>query len=211
MYKWIERNLPWILLAVLIGISAAFWLTTVDMANLSAYRIFPILGLLAWEMMWVQTVVKTATILGSRQSKNRHFKTFGERSILLLIILHPAIFLVQRFIDSGQLPPQSYLSYVGPNYGWAVVLGIIGLAVFLSYDIFRLFRKVLIKRRLYRYVSLLQAGAMLAIFVHGLAIGSLMYTGFIYVWITLGVVLVPCLVLYVINEFRPRNHQTKSH
>ena len=203
--------MPWVLLSLVSATSIYFWLTTVSDMMLSAYSFFPILGVIAWEIMWVQTVVKTATILGWRQSKNRHFKTFGERSILLLIILHPAIFLVQRFIDSGQLPPQSYLSYVGPNYGWAVILGIAGLAVFLSYDLFRLFRKSLTRRRLYKYVSVLQAGAMAAIFIHGLAIGSLMYTGFIYVWIALGVVLVPCLVLYVINEFRPRNHQAKSH
>ena len=211
MYKWIERNLPWILLAVLIGISAAFWLTTVDMANLSAYRIFPILGLLAWEMMWVQCVVMMTTILGLRHSKNKHFKDFSEWSILPLIILHPGILAIQSFIDSGQLPPDSYLSYVGPDNAWAIVLGVLGLVIFLSYDLFKLLRKALRRRNMYKYVSVLQAIGMVAIFVHGLAIGSLMNTGFGYVWIVLGVVLVPCLTLYIMHEFRRSKTSPVAH
>src|SRR3990167_8924286 len=112
-------------------------------------------------------------------------------------------FPIQRFIDTGLLPPESYVSYVGPLRAWAVVIAIAALITFLLYDVLKRFRSRLIKRGIWPYFSLFQAGAMIAIFVHGFTLGTSMNSAyFILWWIFLGVILLPCLGRQVLRDFQ---------
>ena len=165
------------------------------------YQIFPILGVLAWVTMWAQYVVVTI----SRYSaiKQPSFFRWTGRFVLALIILHPSVFLVQRFFDTGLLPPESYISYVGPLSAWAIAIAIAALAVFLLYGIARRFRHRLTSRGLWSYISLMQIAAMIAIFLHSLVVGSSTMTGYFAAWWWfLGLVLLPCLLLQIIQDFR---------
>lgn len=149
--------------------------------------------------MWVHYV---ASSIG-KSTNGRRFTKWTEAVVLLLLVAHPGIFLVQRFLDTGLLPPASYVSYVGSYRAWAVVIAIAALVTFLLYDVLKHFRSKLIARGIWPYVGLLQACAMAAIFIHGLTLGASMNSSYFMLWwIFLGVLLVPCLVLQVVRDFK---------
>lgn len=199
MYRFAKQHLAWILLGCVSIISVALWFMTLSGDVMSMYQFFPILGVLAWTTMWTYYIMGVISV--SRISK-QYIKWTG-RFILLLILMHPGIFLVQRFLDTGLLPPESYVTYVGPLRVWAVALAFAALATFLLYDILKGFRHKLTAKGLWPYVSLLQALAMVAIFIHSLALGTNMYSSTFFMWwISLGVVLAPCLVMQVIRDFQ---------
>jgi hypothetical protein len=204
----IKRHFHWILLGGIYIVTILLWALTLprDLNSISIYQFFPILGILAWTTMWAQYVATTAVAYGA--TRNPQFARWTGHIVLLLIILHPSIFLVQRFLDTGLLPPESYTTYVGPFHTWAVAIAIAALAVFLSYGIFRRFRRTLLDRRIWPYVGVLQASAMVAIFIHGLVIGTSMNGGFFAIWWwLLGIALVPCLVLQVVRGFNALPHK----
>ena len=199
MYYLIKRYRAWILFGTVSTVSIALWLMTLSGSVSSMYQFFPILGVLAWTTMWVHYV---ASSIGKSVNSKR-FATWTGHIVLLFIVIHPSIFLVQRFLDTGLLPPESYVSYVGPYRAWAVVIAIAALVTFLLYDVLKHFRGKLIARGIWPYVGLLQACAMAAIFIHGLTLGASMNSSYFMLWwISLGVLLVPCLVLQIVRDFK---------
>lgn len=196
-----KHFIEWFLLASVYTVSIVLWLLTVSGSIGSMYQFFPILGVLAWVTMWTQYVVVTTARFGVKS--NPHFFQWTGRLTLALIILHPSIFLVQRFLDTGLLPPESYVSYVGPLRSWAIAIAIAAFMMFLLYDFARRFRRQLISRGIWPYISMTQAIAMVAIFIHGLVVGSSTATSYFAVWWWfMGCVLLPCLLLQTIQDFR---------
>lgn len=199
MYYLIKRYRTWILFGTVSTISVALWLITLSGSVSSMYQFFPILGVLAWTTMWVHYV---ASSIG-KPANSKRFATWTGYIVLLFILMHPGIFLVQRFLDTGLLPPESYVSYVGSYRAWVVVIAIAALVTFLLYDVLKHFRGKLIARGIWPYVGLLQACAMAAIFIHGLTLGASMNSSYFMLWwIFLGVLLVPCLVVQVVRDFK---------
>ena len=199
MYYFIKRYRAWVLFGMVSIVSIFLWLMTLSRSVTSMYQFFPILGVLAWTTMWVHYVTNS---IGKPVNDKRFTKWTG-RIVLLLIVMHPSIFLVQRFIDTGLLPPESYISYVGSYRAWAVAIAIAALATFLLYDVLKHFRSKRIVHDIWSYVGLLQACAMAAIFIHGLILGTSMISGYFMLWWTfLGILLAPCLVLQVVRDFK---------
>ena len=199
MHYFIKRYRAWILFTLVSSISIILWLITLSGNIGSLYQFFPILGVLAWTTMWVQYVAA---------STDKRFVKWTGVLVLLLIMMHPGIFLVQRFLDTGLLPPESYVTYVGPLREWAIVLAIAALVVFLLYDILKRFRRKLIAHGVWAYFGLLQMVAMVAIFIHGLTLGTSMNSHFfVFWWILLGIILVPCMIRQVIRDFRTLPHK----
>ncbi|HJM04131.1 MAG TPA: hypothetical protein QF549_00645 [Candidatus Saccharimonadaceae bacterium] len=166
----------------------------------SVYELFPFLGTLAWVTMWAQYV---AVLINKTGLIKVQYSNGIGRVAVLLIVMHPGLFLVQRFLDTNLLPPESYITYVGPLHAWAIVIAIAALVSFLLYDILKPFRRKLINIGVWPFVSLLQALAMIAIFVHSLTVGTSLSTPYFVVWWwILGIVLVPGLVLQVMSDFR---------
>lgn len=199
MHYFFNRYRAWILFVFVSAISIILWLITLSGSVRSMYQFFPILGVLAWTTMWVHYVAGSI----GKSTNGRRFTKWTEAVVLLLLVAHPGIFLVQRFLDTGLLPPASYVSYVGSLRAWAVVVAIAALATFLLYEVLKRFRSRLIKRAIWPYFSLFQAGAMIAIFVHGFTLGTSMNSAyFILWWIFLGVILLPCLGRQVLRDFQ---------
>ncbi len=161
--------------------------------HLNAYLIFPLLGLVAFSLMWshyMAGALQSAAKL-ERTTLARYFRWTGYL-VLALICLHPGLLIYQRFQDGAGLPPGSYESYVAPGLGWITLLGTASLLVFLAFELHRLYAK----RRWWHWIP--EAGdlAMLAIFYHGLRLGSqLMHTGwFRVVWWFYGLTLLAVIV-----------------
>jgi hypothetical protein len=135
----------------------------------SSYIVFPVLGLVAYSLMWSQYAVSAISELSgvNGAALAKYFKVTGWL-VLALICLHPGLLIYQRHHDGFGLPPHSYESYVAPGLGWITILGSASLLVFLTYEFHRVFGT----RPWWRYVQAAVDIAMIAIFYHGLRLGT---------------------------------------
>lgn len=160
--------------------------------HVGPYDIFPLLGLLAFSIMWSQYV--SGAVLKLYEVDTETLKSYFQYTgyaVLLLICLHPGILIAQRYVDGYGLPPGSYKSYVQPSLHLALFLGPASLVIFLCYELKRFFDK----KRWWPFVTVAVDAAMLAIFYHGLKLGGQLSQNswFRTVWVFYGVVLIVIL------------------
>ena len=191
------RNLQlfaWGLATFVSGLAIAVWGREYNWALLpiNAYQLFPLLGLLAFSIMWSHYITGTIReLLNINKSVLSKYFRLTSYVVLILILLHPGLFIYQRFRDGYGLPPGSYESYVAPGLGWVTMLGTVSLLVFIAFEFHRLYGK----RSWWRYVADASDFAMLAILYHGLRLGGQLQQGwFRYVWLFYAVSLVAVLV-----------------
>jgi hypothetical protein len=161
--------------------------------HLSTYQIFPVLGLTAWSLMWSHYMAATVRqLMGLDIAVLKSYFRWTSLVVLVLICLHPGLLIYQRFRDGHGLPPGSYESYVAPGKAWITLLGTAGLLVFLAYELHRWYGR----RSWWRWVARAGDIAMLAIFYHGLRLGSqLSHQGwFVTLWWFYGLSLVLVLI-----------------
>jgi len=163
------------------------------LAPFSAYRVFPLLGLVAFSLMWSHYVAGTIrdVLKLDKIVLEPYFRMTGW-VVLVLICLHPGLLIYQRFRDGYGLSPGSYEHYVARGLGWVTLLGTASLLVFLAFELRRWFEN----RRWWHWVPMAGDVAMLAIFYHSLRLGSDLMRGgwFRDVWWFYGIVLVIILV-----------------
>lgn len=154
----------------------------------NAYVVFPVLGLVAYSIMWSHYINGTARqLLSLDKDILKGYYRWTGFVVLALICLHPGLLIYQRFRDGFGLPPGSYETYVSPGLGWITLLGTASLLVFLAYEL----RRVYAQRSWWHYVAEAGDVAMLAIFYHGLRLGTQLQQGwFRYVWWFYGITLV---------------------
>ncbi len=179
---------PWTLTAIVSILAIYVWGHSFgwNLRAINAYQFFPLLGLLGFSIMWSHYMV------GSIKDKflknlvlDEYFRYTGY-AVLAVIVLHPGILIYQRFRDGYGLPPGSYESYVAPGMGWITLLGTVSLLAFLAFEFHRKFGE----RSWWKYVISAGDAAMLAIFYHGLRLGSQLQGGwFRYVWYFYGLTL----------------------
>jgi hypothetical protein len=160
------------------------------LAGLSVYQIFPVLGLLAFSIMWSQYVMEAIkNYLGLETALGAYF-TRTSIIVLLLILLHPGLLIAQRFHDGYGLPPGSYQTYVAPSEEWVVLLGTVSLLMFLAFEL----KRWLGKKPWWKYIIMLNDIAIVAIFYHGLRLGQdTNHDWFQSIWYAYGVVLIGVL------------------
>lgn len=169
--------------------------------SLSSYTIFPVLGLLAFSIMWSHYMVAEIKRIVKSDAPLKEYFNWTGYAVLVLILLHPGILIYQRFRDGYGLPPGSYKSYVAPGMGWITLLGSVSLLVFLSYELKRFFDK----KKWWPYFLIVNDAAMLAILYHGLKLGTqLQLPWFKYVWYFYGVTLIGALIHKYVLRAQPR-------
>src|SRR5262249_1332982 len=106
------------------------------------------------------------------------------------------------FHDGFGLPPGSYEHYVAPGLGWITLLGTASLLVFLAFELHRWFSK----KPWWHFIPEAGDFAMLAIFYHGLRLGSsLTHQGwFRMVWWFYGLTLVIILLRSYYQKLQPK-------
>lgn len=164
----------------------------------SPYQVFPLLGLLAFSIMWSHYINGALReMLGLKQSVLSTYYRSTSYVVLALICLHPGLLIYQRFRDGYGTPPHSYESYVAPGLGWITILGSASLLVFLAFE----FRRVFGKKPWWHFVADASDFAMLAIVYHGLKLGGDLQQGwFRYAWYFYGITLVIVLVRKYVNR-----------
>jgi hypothetical protein len=175
------------------GLAIIAWGQNMDwqLGHLSMYQLFPLLGLLAFSIMWSQYVMEAIkNYLGHGTAITSYFQ-YTSTVVLVLILLHPGLLIAQRFHDGYGLPPGSYESYVAPAQKWITILGSLSLLMFLAFELKRWFGD----KPWWKYVLLLNDVAIVAIFYHGLRLGQdIGHSWYQGLWYVYGVVLVAVLV-----------------
>lgn len=185
------------LLAVLAWGQSYRW----QLAGWSLYVIFPLLGLLAYSLMWTHYIAGVIRRrAGLPQAAIKQYLSLTGYAVLVLILLHPGLLWYQLWRDGLGLPPASYLEhYVAPGLRWVAILGTISLVVFLAYELKPWFHQ----RRWWPAVVWAGNLAMVAIFYHGLRLGTQTQSGWYHwLWWLYGLSLVAALAFnyYVDNR-----------
>lgn len=170
---------------------------------ISSYVLFPIFGLLAFSLMWSHYIVAVArTHFDIDSSATKQYFEATSWVVLGAILLHPSILIYQLWRDGLGLPPISYLNYVAPSMKWVVALGSFSFFIFLAYE----FRRKFGKKPWWKFVQYASDVAMVAIFYHGLRLGSNTQTGwFRAVWLFYGVTLVASLVYIYYTKLKTKS------
>lgn len=197
MTQWLERWLPWKLFALVVIVSVIAWWTTtgIQLGKPTSYQLFPLLGLLAWSVMWTHYALGGVRLLRPFP-KNKLYSRLSAVVVLGCLLLHPGLLAMEMWETTRLLPPGSFYAYVGPAMKTTVLLGSISLIIFLAFDVFEYFHKKPWVQKQWKWISLSQMVAMTLIFIHSLRLGNTLQSGwFQFWWILLGALLIPCFGL----------------
>ncbi len=205
----LSRWIAWPLAAVVSVVAIVAWGSSYrwHVLPFNTYVFFPVLGLLAFSIMWSHYM---AVVMKEYWSLDRAvlapFFRWTGYAVLVLICLHPGLLIYQRFRDGFGLPPHSYETYVAHGLGWITLLGTASLLVFLAFE----FRRVYGQKSWWHYVADASDFAMLAIVYHGLRLGTQLQRGWFHaVWLFYFVTLVAALIYKYVNRYlatRPVDH-----
>lgn len=204
--KQIEKDLSligWLISLVVVILAVIVWGESFSWsyAKISAYRLFPLFGLVAFSLMWVHYIVAALRLYsgGDKKVTESYFNITGFL-VLLSIVLHPAILVYKLWSDGLGLPPNSYLeNYVASGSQWAVALGSAALMIFLAYELRYKFQN----RPWWRFVQYGSDIAMIAIFVHALRLGNHVQSGWYrYVWFFYGLSFLVSLTYIYFSKFK---------
>lgn len=155
--------------------------------SVSSLTVFPLLGLLAFSIMWWHFLLG---FVGNLDANFKRIKSLHRTStyfVLLLILLHPILLLV--YSASYRLGgfPEAFYNYVQPSDAIYITYGILALVIFLLYDLARWLKTKSWVKSNWFFIDLADDIAFIAIFVHSLSIGQHLRSGwFRYVWIFYG-------------------------
>lgn len=190
----------WMLGITVIALALAAW-SQIRLTGrpLDAYDIFPLFGLMAFSLMWTHYVTGAVRRLARLDGRplRRYFRITSS-IVLVLLLLHPGIFLTMLWLEGLGLPPFSYWEvYTGLFQRLALLLGTLSLLAFLAFEFYRKYKSA----PWWRYVEYANIAAMFAIFYHALTLGGELGLGwFRVVWFMYGVTLVAAVIVNVLMK-----------
>lgn len=183
------KLIAWIITAAAAIVAIVAWGQGLSwqFGSLSLYQIFPLFGLLGFSLMWSHYIASAIRqYAGTPKSVLSQYFEITSYVVLAAILLHPGLLIWQLWRDGLGLPPESYLSYVGPAKFWFVILASISFLAFIAYE----FRRLYQGRPWWKWVALASDLAMIGIFFHALALGTQTQSGwFRMVWFFYGLTL----------------------
>lgn len=190
--------LAWVVYIIIVAVSVLAWGSGFnwDFSNLNVYLFFPLLGLLAWSIMWTHYFLGALGHYFKAFKMSKFYKDMTGYKVLALILLHPGLLAFAQWQNGQGFPPSSYVKYVGSAMLLYIIFAEIALVTFLSFEVFRRIKKWPVVARNWRWVSLSQMLAMALIFAHSLSLGQNLQSGwFRYYWIMLGLLLIPSFIV----------------
>jgi len=183
--------IEWTLGALVVVLPIVAWFGARTLTDITVYDVFPPLGLIAFGLMWTHFIMGALRRYSGYDKKGHGlFMPLSMGLVLGLIILHPGLLWLQLFRDGFGLPPVSYLTAYESQQLY-VLLGSLGLAIFLSFELKRWFAR----KSWWKYIELLQIVGMAAIFFHALELGREVRSGwFMAVWWAYGATLALAIV-----------------
>lgn len=189
------RLAVWGLVAVVVIAASGVWYQQrlADGQTLTVYAIFPLLGLLAFSLMWTHYIAGALRRLaGMSKTALARYSAMTSWAVLFLILLHPGLFWWQLGQDGYGWPPISHLLvYTGEPARFALLLGVLALLAFLVFELHRKYAS----RKWWRWVERANIAAMMAIWVHALLLGGeLSVSWYMWLWYGYGVSLVAAVI-----------------
>lgn len=189
------------LTAGLIGLAIFRW-TDVRLGDgeLGPYDFFPLLGLVAFLLMWSHYVSGSLQrLFKAKEGTLRSYFTVTGWVVLLLILLHPGIFVLTLWQDGLGIPPDSYFAvYADAASRIAILVAYLSLFAFLAYEFHRKFKQ----KSWWRFVEYANVAAMFGIFFHALTLGGEIHEWFRIFWIILGIVLAASITYNYIQQHK---------
>ena len=196
---------PLVALSVYVWGSALEW----KLEDLSALSVFPVLGLVAFTVMWWHFLLGFVKDLSPSFVKIKNLHKTSSILVFFLIILHPLLLAFYGVSNNIDQPPELFFLYVGESNKFYIVLGYLALTIFLLYDLARWLKNKAVVKNNWLIVDSIDDVAFVAIFFHSLMIGSHVQTGwFKYLWIFYGVSGLIFIATKHYLRFRP--HETKE-
>lgn len=158
----------WLLTLLVVAVSLSVWLPSVR--SITIYAVFPLLGLLAFGLMWTHYVTGALRLyLGVADTALRlHFR-LTSYLVLFLILAHPFLFELQLYLDGLGFPPGSiWTIYPGIIERAAILAGLVALGCFLLFELHRFYKN----RTWWPLVEWANIVAMLLILWHGFLLGG---------------------------------------
>lgn len=197
----------WAMTVLLVGAAVARWADVrLGDGRLGAYELFPLLGLLAFTLMWSHYVSGALRLYFDipELAIKRYFNVTSW-AVLLLILLHPGLLWYKLWDDGFGLPPGSYLSvFTGQASRIALLMGTVSLIVFLLFELRRRYHQA----RWWRFVEYANIVAMFAIFYHALTLGGEVSLGwFRALWFCYGVWLAIAIGYTYYHKRKEQRHE----
>lgn len=204
--KW-KSEYRWVTLTLLMALPLLSLLSVYEFQPpLTARAIFPLLGVWAWFIMWTHYAFWWIEKHNEVIKPNNNYDKISMWLVLALILLHPGLLALEQYRLFGVLPPESFNTYVSADLQVFVSMGSLALLLFLGYEVAHRLRSSDWLKRRRGWVSVSQAAAMILIFIHGLMIGETVLQGWmLIIWILLGIVLAPLIMLAVRESFSAPN------
>ncbi len=156
--------------------------------SISSLTVFPLLGLLAFSIMWWHFLLGFVGDLNPSFEKIKSLYKTSTFFVFLLMVLHPILLSVFSISNNLPGPPEAYYNYVSAPQAIFITYGILSLVIFLLYDLARWLKKRPWVGKNWLIIDAIDDIAFVAVFFHGLAIGQHLQSGwFRYVWIFYGV------------------------
>lgn len=204
------NTLVWTSFILSIGLAILAWGNTIDWAigSISAYRWFPLFGIIAWFVMCIHYYAYALRIRFDYLKRPPYFKKLSGYVVLLCLLLHPGILAYAQFVSGEGLPPASLYRYVGESMRIMILAGSLALMIFLSFEIFERLKERIFIKKIWYIISIAQSLAMILIFFHGLNLGSDLVDGwFRIVWIVYGMALIPCIYIIHMTDIRSKQKE----
>lgn len=204
-----KKAWPW-LIGLAVSIAAfAVWIPGLADTGLTLYSWFPLFGLLAWSLMWTH-YINGIMVLRYGFSRSVTYKRVSQIIVFFCLWLHPGLLILQRWVDTGNLPPQSLSGYLGQSKLILIVAAFAAWLAFLSYDVLVRYKNRPFWQRNWWWVSLAQAGAMGVIYIHAISFGRhIQVAWFKLYWAVLGLILLPIMV-YLLWVELPESSKLKE-
>lgn len=186
MKRWLSKHLnlfAWslgVVVSLLAFIHWGLWFNW-RFDVVSVYVFFPLLGLLAFSLMWTHYAVQAARVyVGESVTRTKKYFELTGYAVLLFILLHPGLLGWQLYKDGAGLPPGSYKEYIGGTLYGFLLLGVISLTIFILFEL----RRWLERKNWWRWILAFNHIAMFLIVIHSLKLGTSLSEGwFRVVWI----------------------------
>lgn len=180
--------------------------------SLTLYQWFPLFGIVAWTLMVTHYIAGAIRLKNPRLEKPRYYSGITASVVLGCLLLHPGLLAYAQWKNDKGLPPASYYTYAGPALKLAVVLGLIALLIFLSFEFFKRAKHWPVIKSYWWLISLTQSLAMTLIFVHGLRLGSQLESGwFVVLWYICGLALLSCFYIIHSSELSQIGEHKELH
>lgn len=202
--RWFQ-TFSWLVGIGVVAIAVTAWSEVrLSGRELTAYDFFPVLGLSAFGLMWTHFITGALRrLLKLPASTLKWYFKITSWIVLVLILLHPGIFVLQLALDGFGPPPFSYLTvYQDTLMRVALLFGSLSLIVFLAFELRRKYRQA----SWWKYVEYANVVAMFAILYHGFTLGQELSLSWLRgVWLFYAITLMGAVVYNEVNKRRAKH------